>query len=378
MPLFPLNRDLLNVKFEGYKLSSNEIVRIHSKHAERVGVAKLQDDEFSYQYIRAYALHNHLHWNPSDPSSVYWCNEKLAVLKATLHGESISTECVFSFSKRVVPKANFSLCFLSEDIGIACSGNNEAILFRRELAAADTEEHLASEKWSLLASVVVGDLGHPVLIATAAISESGDSVEVLCAELLIGAVESPTTQEPGKPLITYHWIRIHLEEENDTKSKTNTMCTLNSKSHALYSIFQWDETSKKFQLLFMSETEPFTTSSSSQQPKSNNSLKPVISGSTREEAELSHEEEEAAADRHYGLGYKQDEKEGSVYTWDQSEEDVVITFKLPDDVTKKDLCVRIDPPEVVVGLTDGSSLLRGELAHSVDNDGCTWTLDGNT
>lgn len=386
------DRNLLNVHFEGYKLSSDPLTYIRASHSEPVKVARLTDDEFSYQYVRAYTLHNHLHHAPSDPSSVYWCNNKNSVIKGTVTKDSISTQDVYSFSDSGVEcRANFSMFFLTDELGVACAGDNRIVLFKKRVpVAGEGENTTTSEQWTAQASAVVGESGYPVVIVTGTMG-AAESVEILCAELLFDGEGKVASEEQEKALVNYKWIRIDLGDitplhgEAEKKLETKTMCEINSTSHALYAAFQQEETSKTTQLLFLSETEPVTTPTSKPQTKSSSnttSIKPesnIATGATEEcDAKNGEEEgEEDEPDRYYGLGYKQDENEGKVYTWEQSEEDVVIAFQLAEDVMKKDLCVRIEPPEIVVGLSDGSNLLRGELGHAVDTDGCTWTLEKN-
>ena len=69
---FKPDRRLLNVNFEGYKLSESLLSHVSTELTEEVQVAKLKDEDYSYQHMRAYSLHNHLAVNPHDDSSVYW------------------------------------------------------------------------------------------------------------------------------------------------------------------------------------------------------------------------------------------------------------------------------------------------------------------
>ena len=385
MSAFSPDRELLNVQFEGYKLSDDPLTQIHAKLTDPVRVAKLKEDEFSYQYVRAYTLHNHLHHDPSDPRSVYWCSNKGYVIKATIAGDSISTERVFSFSKsEAARQANFSMSFVSTEMGIACAGDDTVILFKREMSANAVEGTVSEtpEQWSIQTTVTVGDSGRPVVVITAAPGEMCKHVDILCAELLFDTEASAAADEAGMALISYKWVRIYLgessvNEEGGGKFESKTIWEVHSKSHTLYAAFQQEATSKMPQLLFMSETEPKTTYPLEPDTSSINGPHSKSDKNNGTELDRCEDEEEEEPDRHHGLGFKEDENEGKTYTWDQSEEDVVISFQLAEDVAKGDVCVTIEPPEVVVGLTDGSSLLRGQLTHAIDLDGTTWTMEKN-
>ena len=69
---FKPNRELLNANFEGYKLAEDALPSFSKDLAVGVSVAKLKDEQFSYQHVRACSLHNHLVMDPEEDSSVYW------------------------------------------------------------------------------------------------------------------------------------------------------------------------------------------------------------------------------------------------------------------------------------------------------------------
>ena len=69
---FKPDRNLLNVNFEGYKLSESLLSHVSSELLEEVRVAKLKEEDYSYQHMRTYSLHNHLAFDPYNDSSVYW------------------------------------------------------------------------------------------------------------------------------------------------------------------------------------------------------------------------------------------------------------------------------------------------------------------
>lgn len=69
---FQPNRDLLNVNFEGYKLGKDALSCASREFASGVKVAKLKDEQFSYQHVRAFTLHNHLVLDPWSNNDAYW------------------------------------------------------------------------------------------------------------------------------------------------------------------------------------------------------------------------------------------------------------------------------------------------------------------
>ncbi len=80
---FKPNRDLLNVNFEGYKLSLSPITCLSCAIQGEVHAATLKEGAFSYHHVRAFSLHNHLTPDPYDESSVYWCNKDGSIQRGT-------------------------------------------------------------------------------------------------------------------------------------------------------------------------------------------------------------------------------------------------------------------------------------------------------
>ena len=354
MALFKPDRRLLNVNFQGYKLAEDSLDLVRVELPSLVRVAELKDDDFSYQHIRAYSLHNHLHFDPSDPSSVYWCAEDGSIVKATLLDDSVSLQSVFSFSTAKLSEfANASILFFNRSMGVVCAGGSEIVLFARSNSILDS----TPEKWSILKSLEISD-NKPVMVTTVAMAATGMHVDMLCVEL-------------GKPLpnsagIVYMWIRINfkvnLALRQGTPGDIGDVCVLNkfeSKSLCLYATFQHQPSKRNVQLLFLNETTPLTEQDEPIDEAGKNAK--ILEESLLEEP-----------NRHYGIGY-----EKNSYEWNQTEEEVVITFKLPPDVNKKDIFCEFESNEVVVGLSDGTSLMRGELTHSIDQEASTWTIQDN-
>ena len=78
---FKPNRDKLNANFDGYKLGKQTLPCVSQPFEEGVRIARLKEEDFSYQHVRAFSLCNHLAVDPWDEHSVYWCTKKCAILK---------------------------------------------------------------------------------------------------------------------------------------------------------------------------------------------------------------------------------------------------------------------------------------------------------
>ena len=362
------NRDLLNVNFEGYKLSESPLVVLWRELPYAVSMATLKD-EFSFQHIRTHTLHNHLHFDPQSPGHVYWCLKDGSVMRASCVGkDEIPIQTVFHLpmtNPAVERPTNVTIGFLGNNMGVVCAGDNEVTLFKRALVLEGTEE-----EWLALKSLPVSE-DEAVIVMAARCSSSGNQIHVLCA-VLTKPVFVAATRDSAVSVATYKWVRIDLKinpmlsqlRPEDVGGVT-ILGTFESKSLALYAAFQYGGLGGGVELLLISETTPILDSSD---PETKNEALPPTSDTTERDAHLLSEPE-----HHSGLGYSREE----THKWTQTETDMVVTFQLDSDVGKRDISCFIEPEALVVGLTDGTTLLRGELAHPVDPDASTWTIEGN-
>ncbi len=79
---FKPNREKLNANFEGYKLSNDPLPCVSEPLPCNVNVARLKEEQFSYQHVRSFSLHNHLVLDPWDQNSAYWYAEDRTIQKA--------------------------------------------------------------------------------------------------------------------------------------------------------------------------------------------------------------------------------------------------------------------------------------------------------
>lgn len=390
---FKLNRELLNVNFQGYKLSDRHLdVAAKTDLPNPVAAVALKEGEFAYQYMRAHAFHNHLHFDPFDSFSVYWCSNDGSIKKAILEGGTISFQTVLHLPTSTMESVtNATIEFLSNTLGVVCAGDNTVAVFRRDLRSK------TEEKWTILKSLEVSK-NKPVMLVTAMLSAHAD---ILCAELSVpssskegdtGGTSSSTLvlEQPSESLpqqhteildeatptsvdsdgcvATYKWIRVKFKinpmlTETGTKDVegVEVLGTFQSKSLALYSAFQYQPSSKEQQLLLLSETAPLIDSG-----KTEKSV--AASNHVTQDSSLSSNPVD-----HCGLGFKREED----YEWTQSDTDLTISLQLAEDVKKRDISCVFDSDELVVGLTDGTTFLQGELTHSIDPQASTWTIENH-
>lgn len=85
MASFKVNRELLNVNFEGYKLSEKAPKHIKHELGDGLKRVKLKSDCFSFQHMRQATMKNLLYpdqWNRGNV--VYWISNNRKIMTACL------------------------------------------------------------------------------------------------------------------------------------------------------------------------------------------------------------------------------------------------------------------------------------------------------
>ena len=210
----------------------------------------------------------------------------------------------------------------------------------------------------------------PLMIIVATIPESKLYVDVLCAELCdpsaIQHIRSSTSTDSS--VATFKWLRFTFKEP-PSQENVDSAVSLSFKDATVSTVTSFE--CRAFPLyaaivekniLFFSEAKP-----------------PL-----KEDADIDMEEREGGGEdddtlaakqggeEHHGLGY-----DNLGYQWSQTDSDVTVTLTLPESVKKADVECEIEANEVVLGLTDGTTYLRGRLHAPIDPDASTWTLEKN-
>ena len=205
----------------------------------------------------------------------------------------------------------------------------------------------------------------PLMIIVATLSETKRHVDVLCAELCdpsaVQHIRSSTSTDSS--VANFKWLRITFkyvpsEDADSAVSLTfkdatlSTMMSFECRAFPLYAAIVEEN------VLFISESKPL--------------LKEAADIDMEGEEDGSNEAGKSGEAEHHGLGY-----DNLGYQWSQTDSDVTVTLTLPENVKKEDVECEVEANEVVLGLTDGTTYLRGKLHAPVDPEASTWTLEKN-
>ena len=98
---FVPNRKLLQHDFDGYKLAPKHLGFTSRKLSSGVNVVHLKE-QFSYQHVRAFSLHNNLFDDPWNHNVVYWCGND-AFMAAEVKISFRLTQCMLNAPIKVLP-----------------------------------------------------------------------------------------------------------------------------------------------------------------------------------------------------------------------------------------------------------------------------------
>ena len=287
--------------------------------------------------------------------------------------KNLNIQTVYSSNppKAMDNPVNASIIFFNKELCLFCDGQG---LLQVLYTGKD-------ESWKLVESITLTGLeGQPFMILAARVSEDGHVLHVATIELKDPShLKRTTTNTPSIEIISrWHTIRfsmdVHPDRLNASKfsastsllkiDSVNLLATFHSSSVPLFSAFNF--TSEAANLLIINETNIKPAQKQSQEE------------AAKEEAshtEGSDSEQQDGIVGHQGLGYSEGK---APFQWTQSDTDVVVTVWLPSDVTKFDVSCIIERNELVVGLTDGTTYIRGRLHTSIDPDASTWIIEHNT
>ncbi len=272
---------------------------------------------------------------------------------------------------------NASIVFITDALCLFSDGDGSLQLLLTKDRAGSSR---SGAPWKLLENVTLTGLeGAPFMILAARVSAvDGHQLNIATLEL-----KDPSTfQRPAKdtqPTVAiYRWHSLQfstkllettpqLETEDGSATEnlltqSNLRCTLQSHAISLYCDFVQSK------LLVVNEA-PLVHLNSDGDPVP--SAEELVLSDSNEAATMESDEAEKP---HLGLGYTETKAERQ-YNWTQSDTDVTITVTLPSDATKQEVDCIIGRDEVVVGLTDGTTYVRGRLCATVDPDASAWTIE---
>ncbi|XP_038197688.1 nudC domain-containing protein 1 isoform X2 [Arvicola amphibius] len=330
-----VKRPLLDPRFEGYKLSLEPLPCYQLELDAAVAEVKLRDDQYTLEHMHAFGMYNYLHCDAWYQDSVYYIDNlgrimNLTVMLDTALGKPrevfrLPTDLT-AYDNRLCASIHFTSptwVTLSDGtgrlyvIGTGDRGNNP-------------------DKWEIMFNE---ELGNPFIII--------HSISLLKAEehsvaMLLLRIEKEELDMKGSGFyVSLEWVTVSKKNEDSKKYEITKHHVLRGKSVPHYAAIEPDGNG----LMLVSYTSFKVTS--------------------------------VAQDLGESMDEDRPEKiKEPLYYWQQTDDDLTVTVRLPENCVKEDIEIRFLPDNISVMLKD-VQVLEGKLYSSIDHESSAWTIKEN-
>ncbi|XP_015101020.1 nudC domain-containing protein 1 isoform X1 [Vicugna pacos] len=330
-----VKRPLLDPRFEGYKLSLEPLPCYQLELDAAVAEVKLRDDQYTLEHMHAFGMYNYLHCDSWYQDSVYYIDNLGRIMNLTVMLDTAlgKPREVFRLPTGLTTYDNrlcASIHFTSPTWVTLSDGTG-----RLYLIGTGERGNSASEKWEIMFNE---ELGNPFIII--------HSISLLKAEehsvaTLLLRIEREELDMKGSGFcVSLEWVTISKKNEGE-KYEITKHDVLHGKSVPHYAAIESDGNG-----LMIVSYKSFTF---------------VQVGQDLEES----------GDENMSEKIKE-----PLYYWQQTEDDLTVTIRLPDDSTKEDIQVQFLPDHVNIVLK-GQRFLEGNLYSSIDHESSTWIIKEN-
>ncbi|KAJ8000278.1 hypothetical protein DPEC_G00203180 [Dallia pectoralis] len=333
-----VNRDLLDPNFESYRLSLDPIPTYNVELDAAVAEVKLKDNQYTLDHVRAFGMYNYLHIDPWCEDSVYLVDCKGRVLNLTVTldtalgkpREVFRMPCDTSMcEERVCP----SLSLTSANLAALSDGAGRLYLFRT------SGRENSSLKWEVLFSEDMGD-PFAILHSISHVQVGVQTIEVLL--LRVQKDPSPDCESKGSGFyVSLEWITVSdaAEQGQEKKYEVRKRRELRGKSVPHYAAVEPNGKG-----LLVASDKPFVSTRVDEA---------LVEPPAAEVMEV-----ESTAD--------------PIYFWQQTMEDITVSVRMPEGITKDDVLFELSAHNVAVGVRGFLPLLEGRLHAPIDPEASNW------
>ncbi|XP_060058095.1 nudC domain-containing protein 1 [Erinaceus europaeus] len=301
-----------------------------------VAEVKLRDDQYTLEHMHAFGMFNYLHCDSWYKDSVYYIDSlgrimNLAVMLDTALGKPrevfrLPTDLTV-YDSRLCASVHFTSptwVTLSDGTG------------RLYLIETGERGNSASEKWEIIFNEELGD---PFIII--------HSISLLKAEehsiatLLLRIEKEELSMKGSGFYVSLEWVTISQKDEDSKKYEITRRDILRGKSVPHYAAIESDGKG-----LMIVSCKSFAFVQVGQDLKENTD---EIKSETIKEP---------------------------LYYWQQTEEDVTVTTRLPEDSVMEDIQIQFLPDHINI-VVKGQTVLEGSLYSAIDNESSTWIIKEN-
>ncbi|XP_031759244.1 nudC domain-containing protein 1 isoform X1 [Xenopus tropicalis] len=332
-----VNRQLLDPKFESYKLSLDPLPCYNVELDAAVAEVCLRDDQYTLDHMRAFGMYNYLHCNPWIPNSVFYVDQLERVMSFTVTLDTAMGKPIEVFRfPRDLNTCDSRLCssmyFASAQWVTLSDGTGTLYIIR-----IGNQSGSVSGKWEIMFNQ---ELGEPFIVVHS-VSSVRDELHII--DVLLLSIEKDESDIKGSGFhVCLEWVSIaRAQNEDNGKYEILKRRKLFGKSVPHYAAIE-----PLGNGVMMISYKPFR-----------------FIANDKDQPESSEDEK-----------MDEDNKREPLYNWHQTGEDVTLTFQLPEGMTKEDLTIKFLPGEIDISLKDQGTFLKGQLYLDIDCESSAWII----
>ncbi|CAB1345701.1 unnamed protein product [Coregonus sp. 'balchen'] len=336
-----VNRQLLDPSFESYRLSLDPIPTYNVELDAAVAEVKLKDSQYTLDHVRAFGMYNYLHIDPWYEDSVFFVDCKGRVLNLTVTldtalGKPREVFRIPSDPSACEERICVSLSLTSATWASLSDGAGRLYLLRTSMRRDNS-----SLKWEPLFSEEMGE-PFTILHSISHVQDGVHSMEVL----LLRIQKDPSSDSDAKGSgysVSLEWITVSnaAEQGQEKKYKVRKRRELRGKSVPHYAAVE-----PHGKGLMVASEKPFVFTH--------------VDGALLEQPAAEAMEVESSAD--------------PIYFWQQTIEDITVSVRMPEGITKDDVLFKLSMESVSVGVQGFAPLLEGQLHAPVDPEASAWII----
>lgn len=330
-----VKRPLLDPRFEGYKLSLEPLPCYQLELDAAVAEVKLRDDQYTLEHMHAFGMYNYLHCDAWYQDSVYYIDNLGRIMNLTVMLDTAlgKPREVFRLPTDVTACDNrlcASLHFTSPSWVTLSDGTG-----RLYVIGTGDRGH-SPEKWEIMFNE---ELGNPFIII--------HSISLLKAEehsvaILLLRIEKEELDMKGSGFyVSLEWVIVSKKKEDSKKYEITKHHVLRGKSVPHYAAIEPNGNG-----LMIASYKSFK----------------VVSVDQDLEESMDEDRPEKIKE--------------PLYYWQQTEDDLTVTVRLPEGSTKDDIQIQFLPDNINIKLKD-IQVVEGKLYSSIDHEGSTWMIKEN-
>ncbi|KAI5772495.1 NUDCD1 [Gulo gulo luscus] len=331
-----VKRPLLDPRFEGYKLSLEPLPCYQLELDAAVAEVKLRDDQYTLEHMHAFGMYNYLHCDSWYQDSVYYIDNLGRVMNLTVMLDTAlgKPREVFRLPTDLTACDNrlcASVHFTSSTWVTLSDGTG-----RLYLIGTGERGNSASEKWEIMFNE---ELGNPFIIIH---SISLMNAEEHSVTALLLRIEKEELDMKGSGFyVSLEWVTISKKNKDTNKYEIIKHDILRGKSVPHYAAIEPDGKG-----LMIVSYKSFT---------------------------FVHVGQDLEENKNETMSEKIKEP---LYYWQQTEDDLTVTVRLPEGSSKEDIQVQFLPEHINIVLK-GQRFLEGNLYSSIDQESSTWIIKEN-